>query len=193
MKLPVRSLLAIATRVTGAALIATLLAAPAAAAAPRRAPQVKSVVLAARHRVFPDFLEVDSVLVKQEYPVGDTPYSAQVVEFVPDFAMDLKTRKVISRSPEPRNPAFRIIVREKGVPRDTTWAFINMPPHFARRSLLAFFIVRIDFKDRPTMWADDSLATRVPRQAARPDSTAPRAIRPPPAQRDSASTRARRP
>lgn len=184
MKLPIPSVLTLATLIAAAA--------SATAAAPGRAPQIKSVVLAARHRVFPDFLEVDSVLVKQEYRVGDTPYSAQVVEFVPDFAMDLKTRKVFSRSPEPRNPAFRIIVREKGVPQDTTWAFINMPPHFGRKSLLAFFIVRIDFKDRPSMWADDSLATRVPHQAARPDSSASRTIRPPSAKRDSTSSGALR-
>ena len=173
------------------ALVALTAATPQAA--PTSAPQVTSVVLATRHRVFADFFEVDSVRVKEEFPVGDTPYTARVVEFVPDFAMNLKTHKVISRSSEPRNPAFRIIVREQGVPQDTTWAFINMPPHFARKSLLAFFIVRIDFKNRPPMWAGDSTATRVPRQAAHSDSTAPHASRPPLAGKDSTSSGAHRP
>jgi hypothetical protein len=193
VKPPARFPLALAAWLAATAPAAALLAGPVSAAASGHAPQVTSVVLASRHRVFPDFLEVDSVRVKQEFPVGDTPFSAQVLEFVPDFAMDLKTHKVISRTPEPRNPAFRILVREKGVIQDTTWAFINMPPHFGRKSLLAFFIVRIDFKDRPSMWADDSLATRVPHPPAPPHSTAAHTDRPPSAQHDSTSTGARRP
>ena len=64
--------------------------------------------------------------------MGDTEYTARVVEFVPDFTMDLKTRKVTSRGTEPKNPAFKIIVKKNNVPTDTTWAFFNMPPHFAR-------------------------------------------------------------
>ena len=49
-------------------------------------------------------------------------------------------------------------MRENGVPRDTTWAFLNMPPHFAARSLLAFKILRIDFADRPPLLPDTSSA-----------------------------------
>jgi hypothetical protein len=149
--------------------LAALLASPvpATAATPGRAPQVASVVLGCRHRVFPDFLEVDSVRVKQAFPVGDTPYSAQVLEFVPDFAMDLKTHKVISRTTEPRNPAFRILVREKGVPQDTTWAFMSAMPHFARKSMLAFQVLRIDFLDRAPMLAD-SLPAAAPAKVVKP-------------------------
>lgn len=142
-------------------------------------PQVTGVTLMIRHRAFPDFFDVDSVGLKEDFQVGDTPYSARVVEFVPDFAISLKSRRVLSRTNEPNNPAFRIIVREKGVPQDTVWAFFNMPPHFARKSLLAFMVGRIDFKGRPPMIVGDSTASRVPRpHAARADSAASRARRP---------------
>lgn len=175
-------------------LVASLAASGEGQATKTASPQVTGVTLLIRHRAFPDFFDADSVGLKQDFQVGDTPYSARVVEFLPDFTMDLKTRKTFSRTNEPRNPAFRIIVREKGVPQDTTWAFLNMPPHFARKSLLAFTIARIDFKDRPPILAGDSTATRVPRPpAAHPDSTASHAARPSPAGKDSSAARAPRP
>ena len=159
-----------------AALVALLaLSVPrlAGAAASHGPPQVESVVFVITHRVFPDFFEVDSVRLKEEFRVGDTDYSARAVEFIPDFAYDLKAHKALSRSQEPLNPAFRIIVKQKGVPKDTTWAFLNMPPHFARTSLLAFQIARIDFRGRPPMMTGDSTASRVPRPPAADSAAAP--------------------
>ncbi|MBI5710479.1 MAG: hypothetical protein HZC42_09280 [Candidatus Eisenbacteria bacterium] len=148
------------TRWRQVVLVAGLLgAAGAAVAGPVssvRLVKVEAVTFEIRHRIFPGFREQDQVKLKEDFQVGDTPYSARVVEFVPDFAMDLKSRKVLSRSNEPKNPAFRIIVREKGVPQDTTWAFLNMPPHFARKSMLAFQVLRIDFADRPPIVSGDS-------------------------------------
>jgi hypothetical protein len=180
------------------AFVVTLLASLAAGreghAAKAGPPQVTGVTLLIRHRAFPDFFDVDSVGLKQDFQVGDTPYSARVVEFLPDFAINLKTRRVLSRTNEPNNPAFRIIVREKGVPQDTVWAFLNMPPHFARKSLLAFMVGRIDFKGRPPLLSGDSTASRVPRpQSARADSVASRTTRPPLAGKDSTISKAPRP
>jgi hypothetical protein len=166
-----------ASVIAASAGLATLLAAAApriaGTAASHAPPQVESVVFVITHRVFPDFFEVDSVRLKEEFRVGDTDYSARAVEFIPDFAYDLKAHKVLSRTPEPLNPAFRIIVKQKGVPKDTTWAFLNMPPHFGRTSLLAFQIARIDFRGRPPMMAGDSTASRVPRPPAADTAAAP--------------------
>ncbi len=124
------------------------------------AARVSSVTLAIRHRVFKQFSDVQTIHLDEEFPVGDTEFSARVIRYVPDFAMDLTTRAVISRSTEPNNPAFEVVVREKDVPQDTTWAFLNMPPHFARKSLLAFKIARIDFIGRDPILADTTHATR---------------------------------
>jgi len=76
-----------------------------------------------------------------------------------DHMVCLKTGKVISRSNEPKNPAFQIIVREKKVAQDTTWAFLNLPPHFGRKSMLAFKIARIDFVGAPPILADTTHAS----------------------------------
>ena len=136
---------------------------------PAGTPRVKAVTLGVRHRVFHDFAEVDEAPLRKPFAIGDTPYSATITDFLPDFVIDVATRSITSRSNEPRNPAVRIIVREDGLPRDTTWAFLNMPPHFAARSLLAFKILRIDFTDRPPLAADSTVLGARP---ARPDSSA---------------------
>lgn len=162
---------AVAGLVAGGALLASLAAtngfgaaapAPAKKAAASGGAHVKSVTLGIRHRVFQNFSELQTVAPRKEFPVGDTEYSARIVRYIPDFAMDLNTKKIVSRSNEPRNPAFEIVVREKKVPQDTVWAFLNMPPHFARKSMLAFKIARIDFVGRASIVADTTRAAAAP-------------------------------
>ena len=123
---------------------------------PPGTPKVKTVTLGIRHRVFHDFAESDEARLREVFTIGDTPYSAIVTDFLPDFVIDVSARRITSRSNEPRNPAVRIIVRENGVVQDTSWAFLNMPPHFSAHSLLAFKLLRIDFADRPPLLADTS-------------------------------------
>ena len=154
-------------RLAGAMLLlflsGTIGAKPATAPIASHAAPVKTVTLAMRHRIFKNFSDVQTVTLQKEFPVGDSDFSARVIRYVPDFAMELKTGKVISRSNEPKNPAFQIIVREKKVPQDTAWAFLNLPPHFGRKSMLAFKIVRIDLVGAPPVVAD---TTRVEKPAA---------------------------
>jgi hypothetical protein len=152
---------------TGSAVAAGPAATPAGPA-PAGPPEVTALTLRIRHRVFANFREDRTVRMRQAFQVGDTDYAAQVVRFVPDFAMDTKTRKVTSRSDETKNPAFQIIVKQKGTPQDTTWAFLNLPPHFARNSLLAFQVLRIDFKNRAPVVSQDSLAASPPPAGAPP-------------------------
>jgi len=120
-------------------------ATPAASADLSKARKVRDVMLVVRHRVFHDFVENIEAMPSKAFPIGDTDYDATIIQYVPDFAMDIKTGKVVSRTDQANNPAFRIIVREKGVPTDTTWALLDSPPHYARKSMLAFQAVRIDF------------------------------------------------
>lgn len=119
-----------------------------------RGPHVSAVTLDIRHRVFHEFADRQRVKLNQTFVVGDTDLSARIVQYVPDFSMDLKTRKVTTRTEQPDNPAFRIIVWQKKVPQDTVWAFLNIPPHFAMKSLLAFRVIRVDFSDRASIMVD---------------------------------------
>lgn len=146
--------------------IAVLAGAPARAAvqpSPSHAgPKLDTVTLAISHRVFHEFRDRQQVRLNEEFQIGDTDYSAKVVRYVPDFAMDLKSHKIFSRTNQPNNPAFQIIVREKKVPQDTTWAMIHMAPHFSMRSFLAFQVLRIDFIGRPPLVADTTSTTSPP-------------------------------
>ena len=130
-----------------------------------------AVAFDVRHQVFGKFHERVIVGMRDEFRIGDSDYTARIIKFVPDWSMGLKDFKVYNRSNEPNNPGFRIVVREKGVVRDTVWALLNMPPHFAPRSMLSFKVLKIEFTDHvpvPNTPAD-STATPAARKA---DSTA---------------------
>lgn len=118
-----------------------------AAAAPGTRLRVKRAVLGIRHRAIHEFYDEAIVKLGEEFPVGDTPYRAKVLRFVPDFGIDMETRQVFSRSDRPENPAMQIATWEKGAAHDTSWAFLNFPPHFSKRALLAFQVLRIEFEN----------------------------------------------
>jgi hypothetical protein len=124
-----------------------------APAARRTGPRVATMSFVIGHRVFTQFRDQVTVRMQETFRVGDSEYSAKVVEFQPDFTMDLETRRVGSRSSEPDNPAVRVIVWRNGAPDDTAWAFLNMPPHFARHSMLAFRLTRLTFEDHAPLEA----------------------------------------
>lgn len=136
------------------------LAAPAAPAA-GGPPKVKTVTFLVFHRVFQNFRDRVTVPMRQDFRIGDSDYTGRVLEWVPDFTMDLKTRKVVSRGNEPKNPAFRILVRKAGAPRDTVWAFLNLPPHYAPKSQIGFMATEIQFLDRAPIVSQDSTAARL--------------------------------
>ena len=150
-------------RLLRAAVLAALLAgSPGAAQQPPAAKlKLKAVDLHIFHRVFPDFHDRVDATLNKEFRIGDTEYTGTVVRFVPDFMMDLKSGKVTTRSQEPRNPAFRLVVKKNGVPQDTSWAFLNMAPHFGQRSLIAFLAVRATFENHEPVASRDSLALKL--------------------------------
>ena len=119
--------------------------APAVPADLSKARKLKEVTLIVRHRVFQNFAEQVTARLGDSFPISDTDYSATVDRYVPDFAMDIKTGRVISRTAEANNPAVRVIIKEKGGVQDTTWALLDVPPHFGRKSMLAFQLARLDY------------------------------------------------
>jgi hypothetical protein len=138
--------------------------APAAAhsAAPGAAPaKLKNVTLHIFNRVFAGFHDKVVAVPNKELRVGDTEFTFRIIRFEPDFTMDIKHHKVSSRSGEPNNPAFQIVVSRNGAPHDTSWAFFNMPPHFGVKEELAFVATRIEFLNRPTLASKDSIAVRL--------------------------------
>ncbi len=152
-----------------AALVGLLAAVPVLAAAPASAPsgaakgpaKYRNVTLHIFSRVFPNFHDKVVATPNKSFRVGDTEYSARIIRFEPDFSLDIKTRKAMSMSGEPNNPAFQVVVSKAGVPHDTSWAFFNMPPHYSAKAHLAFVATRIEFVNRPVLESQDSLAIRI--------------------------------
>lgn len=165
-------------RLARCAVVLALVGLAATAAAP--APKLKSVTIAIRNRIFHEFADQQTIPQGKSFIIGDTDYSAKIVQYVPDFAMDLSSGKVLSRSQEPKNPAFKLIVSQKGKPQDTTWAMMSLPPHFTRRSFLAFKVMRIDFVGRAPIVVDSVQAFKelealkeTARKGARPTEAEP--------------------
>jgi hypothetical protein len=141
----------------------------------KEGPTFKSVTLRSRHRAFEYFVEDHTVSMQELFQVGDSEFAGQVLRYVPDFAMATDTRRILSRTPEPNNPAFQIAVFRDGEPSDTTWAFLNMPPHFAKNSMLAFQVLKIEFEDRDPLWnRDTTRAKLVPMKTGSDKPEAPR-------------------
>ena len=129
--------------------IATARPVPPTPRPPARASRlrVKKMILGIRHRAHADFYDEVTVKLGETFTVGDTKYTGKVLRFVPDFGIDLATRQVFSKSDEPANPAVHVATAEGGAPHDTSWAFLNFPPHFSKRALLAFQLLRVEFEN----------------------------------------------
>ena len=145
----------------------------------QRSYRFDAVTLGVRHRVFHDFRDLHRVKLSEEFVLGDGDYRARVVQYLPDFQMDLGTRRYFSLSDQPNTPAFRIIVRKGKIPQDTTWAFLNNPPHFSARSYFAFQVLKVELPGRPPLLPDTTSrlfkpgghAPGAPPAPSRPDST----------------------
>jgi len=61
-----------------------------------------------------------------EQPIFGTSLTLTVLRFVPHWQMDLETRQIISASPERRNPAVQVRVRQ-GSTSATQWLFSRVP------------------------------------------------------------------
>jgi len=144
--------------------------APAQSADLAKARKVAHVYMVVRHRVFANFVDMVKADLGAPFQVGDTEYTATILQYVPDFAMDIESGRVYSRTDQANNPAFRIAVKQKDTAVDTTWALLDMPPHFARRSLLSFQVTKIEYTSgKPIL---PRLATAPPAMSGMPPGPA---------------------
>ncbi len=77
--------------------------------------------------------------VGEPAPLGETGLTLVVESFIPDFVMD--EAGITSRSPDPANPAARVVISEEGTEPYEGWLFASMPdihpfPHDRYRVLL---------------------------------------------------------
>lgn len=99
------------------------------------------LVLETGSRLYPDWKEERRVHLGEEFALGDTDNSAVATKLLPDFR--IIDGKPMSLSADMTNPAARILVRQNGAAVDSSWAFLNFPPHFSPRSFFTFKIKEI--------------------------------------------------
>jgi len=108
------------------------------------------MIIESHHRMFPGFLQVDTVKPKQRFQLGEDGPFAEVVKFVADLKVTMKGEKT-KMSDTLYNPAvlIRVFVPDSATQMDSvlqeSWAFYyGSSPHFSRQSFFAFML--LDFK-----------------------------------------------
>lgn len=108
------------------------------------------MIIETHHRMYPAFLQVDTVKPKQKFQLGDDGPFAEVIKFVPDLKVTMKGER-IKTSDTLFNPAalLRVTIPDTLTKKDSvvqeSWAFFySGAPHFSRQAFFAFKLV--DFK-----------------------------------------------
>ena len=101
-------------------------------------------IIETRHRLYPEFSQVDTVGMDQPFYIGEDEYEGVVVGFNPHLGITTKG-EALKLSDTLYNPAVRVHVSLEGELKQENWGFFVLEsPHFRRDDLLAFKLV--DFK-----------------------------------------------
>lgn len=110
---------------------------------------VKSLTVEVRNIYYPDYHETITTTMNKEEYVADTNFSFKAVKFFPTFSILESTKKTVSLSDEPKNPAFKINIYEEGKLIEETWAFYGtLAPHFSSSSFLIFQVSSFEYKGK---------------------------------------------
>jgi hypothetical protein len=104
-------------------------------------------VVETRHRMYPNFHQIDTVAFGQPFEIGEGDVMARIVRFNPSLAV-AKSGEILQMSDTLNNPAIRVRVIQDGKVTQESWAFTNMAPHFRRENFFGFKLIefRVDNK-----------------------------------------------
>lgn len=101
-------------------------------------------VVETRHRLYPNFSQVDTVTVDEPFYIGEDEMKAVVIKFNPHLGITADGT-ALQMSDTLYNPAIRVRVTQADSLVQESWAFLGGgAPHFRRESMLAFKL--LDFK-----------------------------------------------
>jgi hypothetical protein len=98
-------------------------------------------------RLYPDWSEEHQVKLHEMFYLGDTEYTAKIEGFMPDFRM--RDGEPLNWSMAMANPAAFVVVYADSGAADSTWAFLNFPPHFSPKSFFTFKLTTVDGYEAP--------------------------------------------
>ena len=93
-------------------------------------------------RLYPDWAETQLVALGEDFYLADSEYMAVVRDFLPDFRINDAGER-ISMTQELNNPAAFIHVFSDSGVVDSTWAFMNFPPHFTAKQFFTFKLLDV--------------------------------------------------
>lgn len=100
-------------------------------------------IIETRHRIFQDFIQVDTVKFGEPFLLGEEEDTARIFMFNPDFISVLindTTAETIQASDTLNNPAVRIRVSKNKVLQESWAFFVGGAPHFHRNDFFGFKI-----------------------------------------------------
>lgn len=95
-----------------------------------------TLVVQIRNRMYPTWKDSVRVQLDEAFFLGDTSYRAIIREFLPDFR--IIDGKIGSITQTLSNPAGHVFVFNDSATVDSSWAFLNHPPHFSATSFFSF-------------------------------------------------------
>jgi hypothetical protein len=105
-------------------------------------------IIETRHRLFPQFLQVDTVGINQVFLVGEEEWQAEVIAFNPHLGITMEG-EALTMSDTLYNPAVRVRVLTEGEVKQESWGFhVIGAPHFHREDLLAFKLVEFEVSEK---------------------------------------------
>ena len=109
-------------------------------AAPKPVPAITDTtlrfVIEAGNRLYPEWKEEHTVGIGEKFFLGDTPLMGSVKQFLTDFR--IIDGKMLNLSAALNNPAIQVFVLADTGAVDSSWAFLNFPPHFSSSSFYSF-------------------------------------------------------
>lgn len=99
------------------------------------------------NRLYPEWKEDLHVRVGERFYLGDTEFNGEVRKFLPDFR--IIDGKILSLSNAMNNPAIQVFVWADSGAVDSSWAFLNFPPHFSPNSFFTFQLKEVRGYEAP--------------------------------------------
>ena len=103
--------------------------------------------LVAGHRLYPEWSEEHRVRLHEEFWLGDLPFRGVVRSFMSD--LKIVDGEQVNYSAELENPSVFVVVLGDTAAVDSSWAFLNFPPHFSPTSFFKFQLTEITGYEPP--------------------------------------------
>lgn len=109
-------------------------------------------VIEAGNRLYPEWKEEHTVHIGEKFFLGDTPLVGTVKQFLTDFR--IIDGKMLNLSAAMNNPAVQVFVLADTGAVDSSWAFLNFPPHFSSSSFYSFQLKEVRGYEGPSSKPD---------------------------------------